>query len=337
MASKRNRNLFLITNTTHLLNVKTYIDTHADADNYMVLNIRRFPGHEEFCNRIKQDPEIELLDVIYVDKQRKPPFHYLDIFSTMFKVKQIKGKQKSFDNVFFSNYNSWIQHYILKQYNPQKTVLISDGTGIIPIASLRKEDKTIPFKGSKFFINKILGLSPVENLHFYSPWELDIAASDSVEVFNFKSSANTKIKKDKIYFVGSPLVELGYLDKEKHLAYLKMIRSRFPDGEFSYFSHRREKDENLKEYEFFGKIVRDNIPFEERMEVENELPGMVISYISSVLINLPQVYPQLEFYYLSLGEGDIPEGTKFKDRYDMLEENFNKMKRDNFKELKLDK
>lgn len=333
----KKRNLFLITNTTHYLTVKIFIDTHPVADNYMVLNIRRFPGYEDFCRSIEQDSQIKLVDVIYVDQQRKPPFHYLDIFSTVFKINAISKKYKSFDTVLFTNYNSWVQHYILKQYKPKKTILISDGTGILSIAALRKENKKIPFKGSKFFIDKVLGLSPVQNLVLYSPWKLDVAASDSVEVFSFKSSSSSKIKKNKIYFVGSPLVELGYLSKEKHLEFLKGIKEQFKDANCFYFSHRREKDKNLKEYEFFGKTVRDDVPFEERMEMEEELPGTVISYISSVLINLPQVYPQLKFYYITLEEGDIPEGINFKDRYDILEDNFKKMKRDNFKELKLNK
>jgi hypothetical protein len=332
MTSKR-KNLFLITNTTHYLAVKTYIDTHPDADNFMVLNIRRFPGYKEFCKKIEQDPQIELIDVIFVDQNRKPPFHYLDIFGAMFQVKKISKKYPNFNRVFFSNYNSWVQHYVLKQYDPEETILISDGTGILSIAALRKDNKEIPFKGSKLFIDKVLGLSPVQNLVFYSPWELDVAATDSVEVFSFKSSSSSEIKQDKIYFVGSPLVELGYLSKEKHLAYLKGIKEQFENANCFYFSHRREKDENLKEYEFFGKIVRDDVPFEERMEIEEKLPGTVISYISSVLINLPQVYPQLKFYYLSLEEGDIPEGSTFKQRYEVLEQNFQKMKRDNFKEL----
>ena len=335
MATKREKNLFLITNTTHLLNVKTYIDTHADADNFMVLNIRRFPGYETFCDKIKQDPQIELIDIIFVDQNRKPPFHYLDIFGAMFQIKKVRKKYPHFDRIFFSNYNSWVQHYILSLYHPKKTVLISDGTGILSIAALRKENKKIPFKGSKFFIDKVLGLSPVQNLVLYSPWELDVAASDSVEVFNFRSSSSSKVKKNKIYFVGSPLVELGYLSREKHLKYLKGAKEQFKDANCFYFSHRREKDKNLKEYELFGKTVRDDVPFEERMAMEEELPGTVISYISSVLINLPQVYPQLKFYYINLEEGDIPEGTNFKDRYNDLEENFKKMKRDNFKELKI--
>lgn len=328
------KNLFLITNTTHLLNVKTYIDTHPGAENYMVLTIRRFPGYEDFCRRIKNDPQIKLLDVIYVDQQKRPPFHYIDIFLTILKVKQIKWKYRSFTKIFFSNYNSWIQHFIIKQYKPQQTVLLSDGTGIISIASLRKKDKSIPFKGSRFFINKVLDLSPLENLHFYSPWKLDVAKSDSVEVFNFNSSRTSKVNEEKVYFVGSPLVELGYHDKEKHLDYLRQIRSRFGKSEFFYFSHRREKDRNLQQYQFFGEIVRDKIPFEERMAQEEELPGIVISYISSVLINLPQVYPQVKFYYQSLDENDLELNTNFKKRYRELEENFKKMERDNFMELK---
>jgi len=336
MNSKR-KNLFLITNTTHYLAVKTYIDTHTEADNFMVLNIRRFPGYKDFCKNIAQDPRIELIDTIFVDQARKPPFHYLDIFGALLQVKKIKRNYSNFDRVFFSNYNSWVQHYILKQYQPGKTILISDGTGILSIAELRKEDKEIPFKGSKIFIERVLGLSPVQNLVFYSPWELDVASSDSVEVFSFRSSSSSEVMTDKIYFVGSPLVELHYLSKEKHIAFLKGIKEQFKKSNCFYFSHRREKDKNLKEYEFFGKIIRDDVPFEERMELEEELPGTVISYVSSVLINLPQVYPQLKFYYLSLEESDIPDGTPFKKRYSILEENFKKMKRDNFKELEIDK
>lgn len=335
MVAKREKNLFLITNTTHFLNVKTYIDTHPGAENYIVLTIRKFPGHADFYRRVKSDPQIKLLKVIYVDQKKKPPFHYIDIFSKILKVLQIKREHKFFDKVFFTNYNSWIQHYILKQYHPQQIILVSDGTGIISIASLRKKNKTIPFKGSKFFINKMLGLSPLENLHFYSPWNLDVAPSDSVEVFNFKTSSSSKVKEDKIYFVGSPLVELGYLDKENHLAYLKKIKKQFGSGKFYYFSHRREKDENLQQYKFFGEIVRDSLPFEERLEKEKELPGIIISYISSILINLPQVYPQVNFYYRSLDQNDLSLNTNFKERYNELAEIFKKMKRDNFKELKI--
>lgn len=335
MAAERKKNLFLITNTTHLLNVKTYIETHPDADNYMVLNIRRFPGHVDFCEKVEQDPDIELLDVLYVDQKRKPPFHYLEIFSKIYKIKGIKRKHESFNKIFFSNYNSWIQHFILKQYEPEQTVLLSDGTGILSIAALRKEDKTIPFKGSKFFIDKVLGLSPVKNLHFYSPWNLDVASSDSVEVFKFKSSGSTTVNQEKIFFVGSPLVELGYLEKQNHISFLQRIKNQFENSEFFYFSHRREKNENLEDYKFFGKIVRDSIPFEERMEKEKELPGIIISYISSILINLPQVYPRVKFYYRSLDQNDLKLNANFKERYNELAENFSKMKRDNFKELKI--
>lgn len=331
------RRLFIIANTTHFLNVSTYIDSHPPAENFIVLTIRRFKGFKEFVEKVKTNPNLKLLKVIFVDQKNKPPFHYIDIFSTIGAVKWMALKQSSFDEILFTNYNSWIQHYILEQYKPIKIILISDGTGIFSVASLRKNKKDIPFEGSNFFINKVLALSPIQNITYYSPWKLDVSSSDAVEVFSFKSSASNLIRSNKIYFVGSPLIELGYLEKQTHINFLQKVKKQFKNSDFFYFSHRREKKENLKDYEFFGKIIRDNIPFEERMEKEEELPGIVISYISSILINLPQIYPQVKFYYRSLEKNDLDLDAEFKKRYKELAENFKNMKRDNFKELKFKK
>ncbi|MCC8358745.1 alpha-2,8-polysialyltransferase family protein [Salinimicrobium sediminilitoris] len=331
----RRKRLFIIANTTHYLNIKTYIKTHSPADNFVVLTIRRFKGYSDFYDRIKHDPDFELLKIIFVDQKKKFPFHYLDIFSIMGNIKGVKQKHPEFDEVLFSNYNSWVQHYLLNQYKLIKPILISDGTGIFTIADLRKTSIAIPFAGSKFFINKVLGLKPLESLHFYSQVPVNVPDHDSVEIFGFSASNSTTVDEEKVYFVGSPLVELGYLEKQNHIDFLHRIKNQFENSNFIYFSHRREKEENLEDYKFLGKITRDSIPFEERMEKEEELPGIVISYISSILINLPQVYPQVKFYYRSLDKNDLNINMNFKERYIELTENFKKMEGDNFKELKV--
>ncbi len=334
--TQRKQRLFIIANTTHYLNIKTYIKTHSSSDNFVVLTIRQFKGYRDFCDRIKDDPDFELLKIIFVGQKKKPPFHYIDIFSIIRGIKGVKQKHPEFDEILFSNYNSWVQHYFIRQYETAKIILISDGTGIISIADFRKTSISIPFRGSKFFIDKVLGLKPLKSLHFYSQIPVDVPEHDSVEIFRFSASNSTTVDREKVYFVGSPLVELGYLGKENHISFLQRIKNQFENNEFFYFSHRREKNENLNDYKFFGKIVRDSIPFEERMEEEKELPGIIISYISSVLINLPQVYPQVKFYYRSLKENDLNLNANFRERYNELAENFKKMERDNFKELKLD-
>lgn len=131
----------------------------------------------------------------------------------------------------------------------------------------------------------------------------------------------------------SPLVELGYLDRETHISNLKKIKDQFEDCSFFYFSHRREKEKNLEKYCFFGEIKRDNIPFEERMERERKSPGVVISYMSSILINLPQVFPQIQFYYLQLNKNEIASDPEFDSRYENLEREFKKIDLPNFKAM----
>jgi len=291
------KRLFIIANTTHYLNVNTYIESHEAGENYIVLTIRRFEGYKDFIKRVEANKNLKLFKIIFVEQKRKKPFHYIDIFKIIGETKWMRLKQNAFDEVFFTNYNSWVQHYILKQFNPEKVILISDGTGIFSITELRKKDISIPFDGNKVFVEKVLGLSSIKNLHIYSQVDIEVANHDTIEVFQFKSSNNTSVDSKKIFFVGSPLVELGYIESETHISNLKNIKDQFQNCTFYYFSHRREQEKNLEKYRFFGEIKRDTIPFEERMEKEKKSPGVVISYMSSILINLPQVFPQIQFYF----------------------------------------
>ena len=328
------KRLFVIANTTHYLNVNTYVESHETGENYIVLTIRRFEGYKDFIERVKTNTNLKLLKVIFVDQKRKKPLHYIDIFKIIGEIKWIRFSHSAFDEIFFTNYNSWVQHYILRQFDPKRIILISDGTGIFTIAELRKKDLSIPFDGSKAFVEKVLGLTSIKNLHIYSQVHIDVADHDSIEVFRFKSSNSVAVDSKKIFFVGSPLVELGYLDRETHISNLKKIKDQFDYCSFFYFSHRREQEKNLEKYSFFGEIKRDNIPFEERMEREKKSPGFVISYMSSILINLPQVFPQIQFYYLQLNKNEIASDPEFDSRYENLEREFIKIDLPNFKAMK---
>ena len=336
MNSIQKKRLFIIANPTHFVNIKNYIEKYPGGKNYAILTIIYFEGLEELYESVKNDKSFELLETFYIDQNKNLINGYLDIFKKLRAVGKLKRTYNYFDEICFTNYGSWLQNYIVQQFRTKKVILISDGAGIFKIIDLRMENKNFPFSGSKFFIDKILKLSPIENLHFFSQINVEVAKYDSLEVFKFKASVSSMVNDNKIYFVGSPLVELNYLHSQHNLKYLKLIKDRFKDYEIIYFAHRREKEENLNEYEFFGKIIRDTVPFEERMEKDEVLPGIVISYISSVLINLPQIYPQVKFYYLPLVIEDIPSQSAFASNYFPLKENFRKVKSINFSEFKID-
>jgi Icc-related predicted phosphoesterase len=328
------KRLFILTNSTHYLNVKNYIESHNEAENFVVLAVRPYEGFKDLRFQIEADPSLHLLQVIFVGEERSNKFfEYWDILSRIYQVKRLKRVLPNLDKVLFTNYNSWLHHYITNQYSLAQPVLISDGTAIFSVAEQRKITKEIPFAGSIFFTKKILNLKPIEHLHFYTQVKLNLADSDTQEVFRFKASEKVNINENKVFFVGSPLVEAGYLDVEKNISHLKKVKEQFKGKQIFYFAHRREEVENLNRYNFFGEIIKDAIPFEDRMQKEEELPKHVVSFVSSVLINLPQVLPQVDFYYLELNREDIIH-EEYKKRYLDLKNVFQDNCTANFRVLK---
>ena len=329
--------LFIITNDTHFLNVRKYVESHPKGQNYLLMLVNPFEGYSDLLEKVKDDKNFIFLEEIFSPKQLKFPFYYLEILKIMRRINIFTSSKGSFDKVFFTNYNSWIQHYLVKKYPQSQKIYISDGTAIFPIAERRKKDKTVPFKGNKIFAQHVLKLKPVPNLHFFTPIKLDLSPSDSMELFTYNNSSDASVDENKIYFVGGPLVELHKLKESANMKHLKSLRKSFSAQQIHYFAHRRENQENLESYAFFDYVLKDDRSFEERLAFEQELPSKVISYVSSVLVNLAPVYPQVEFLYLSIEPDDIPTGDEFQLRYKELKKSFEKLELSNLKELVLKK
>ena len=129
-------------------------------------------------------------------------------------------------------------------------------------------------------------------------------------------------------------IAVFFIGNEKKIQYLHCLKNKFPDKKFIYFAHRRERDENLIRYKFFGEIRKDSVPFEERLKIDKYLPKIIISFISSILINLPINYPNIEFRYLILEKDDIID-RNFEMLYFNLLNNFKLIKSKNLKLLDL--
>lgn len=326
--------LFVITNNTHYQIIKNYIDNHPAGNNYLILTITPFENSNEFIKEIFADKTFIYLGSFINNQKHKFPRNYLDLIKTCIKVKNLKLEKYNFQQVIFSNYNSLLQHIILTESKILDPVLISDGVAIYKYAELRKKSSVAPLKGNKIFRSKILKIKPFEKILFYSPVDLSLAKHDKIEIFKYGRNLNFKIDEDKIYFVDSPLVERNFIRSENKIQYLQALKNKFPNKEFVYFAHRRESEENLKKYAFFGEVRRDNIPFEERLKFDENLPGMVISFISSVLITLPSVYPDIKFYYLPLDKEDIIDDN-FEIQYFKLLNDFKLLNKINLKEINL--
>lgn len=333
MSKFKFKRLFIIANPTHFLSVKNYLDKYPHGENFVILTVTYFNNYEEFLAIVRNETRLKVLNVFYIDQNKQGISYYLDIIKKLSTIITIRRQHQFFNEICFTNYESWLQNYILNQFKTDKLILLSDGTAILDIIELRLNDRKIPIEGNQFLIKKVFKIKPIENLHFYSPVVIDVAHYDSLEVFDFKASKSGIINSRKIYVIGSPLVEGDFIKSESNLTYLRRLRELFHECEIIYFAHRRENDQNLKNYNFFNNVILDPTPFEKRLEDEPELPGIIISYVSSILINLPQVYPQIKFYYIPLSKEDIPETSQFYSSYLNLKNTLVKIKCKNLEQL----
>jgi len=324
--------LFVITNNTHLKVIKYYLKSYPIGNNFVILTITPFENHKSLINEIKNDEAFNLIATYINNQNAKFPITYLNLCKHFLQIRNLNLSNYNFSKVLFSNYNSWLQHLILKESNVIKPVLISDGTAIFKYLTLRKETTKAPLKLNAFVSEYLFKIKPYDKIHFYSPLDLLTYNNDSLEVFDFEKTPNYNLNYNLIYFVDSPLVERNFICLEIKLKFLKRIKEAFPNKKFIYYAHRRESSHNLQKYEFFGEIRRDTIPFEERFYKEDSLPFMVISFISSILINLPRLYPDIEFRFVKLNSEDILDNN-FKNTYNELINDFGQVQSKNLFQL----
>lgn len=333
------KRLFIIKNPTHLEVLNFYLEKKDPSENYVILTMDRLAGTESFLDALESDDNLKILKV-FILKPIQGQSEYLQVLKNIKTAKGLKDYFNKFDEIIFSNYKTWFQHYLIGKFKVNKLVLLSDGLGILEVPLYRKKSKSLPevflpFRGSRFISEKILGIKDILHLNYFSQIHMNIAPSDSLEIFKYTRGEEGVIDEDRIYFIGSPLVELQYLKKSSYISHLKEIQESFPTKSISYFAHRKEIDASLNSYNFLGKIVRNNIPFEKWFENEKVLPKVIVSHISSVLVNLAPVYPNIKFYFVPI-EYHLIEDLQFLYRYKSVLEGFKNISEQNFKAWNLE-
>ena len=333
MSLEKSNRLFVITNNTHFQIILNYIENHPVRNNYIILTITPFEGYKIFLEEVIGS-KLKLLGSFINNQVDKFPVNYYKLWKNYFGIKKLNLSHYCFEQVIFSNYDSLLQHIVLAETKIIKPVLISDGVAIFKILDLRTTTSEARLNSHSFFIKKVFKIKPFKQIHFFSPVDLPPPKNDTIEIFAYNKNINFEIVENLIYFVDSPLVERDFVNIEKKIQYLHCLKNKFPDKKFIYFAHRRERDENLIRYKFFGEIRKDSVPFEERLKIDKYLPKIIISFISSILINLPINYPNIEFRYLILEKDDIID-RNFEMLYFNLLNNFKLIKSKNLKLLDL--
>lgn len=189
----------------------------------------------------------------------------------------------------------YMRHFI--NITPHKQVfLLDDGNATIRLAKERRfpaiTENVVGWKKRlKTSAKRILqGVKDdeKETLGFFTIYNIEAGANDSIVKNDFdyiRSRLDLLETTDEIYFLGSPLSEVGILAQDEYFEYLKRVKDYYKDNKIVYIVHRRESWDKLKrlERELDFHIELFDYPIEYQLVMIGPRPAVLASFFSSAL------------------------------------------------------
>jgi len=212
------------------------------------------------------------------------------------RLNRVSKYLKSSDYVFVG-YTGYIYmtHFInIMPHN--KLVFLDDGNGTYRHADKRrlggvKLSGVGPGKKLKIFGKRVFQGVKVKEpgaACFFSAYNVFPGDKDQVVKNNF-SYIRGRIESlpvlEEVYFIGSPLSEVGFISLDNYLSSLKRIKKYFEYKKIVYIAHRRESPDKLKilECELGLKVVLFDYPIEYQLAYIGPRPNILASFFSAAL------------------------------------------------------
>lgn len=301
-----NKNYFFVVTGLQVINCVEYIhatNSHEDVNILIVCN-------KEKNARFEVNSTIKLYDwdkIIYL-----PPSFILDLKSTSLKL--IFNLMYSWIRLKFINFKSSniigndltiFFRYVTKHKNLKDVIFIDDGNGTV---NYNPQNPFNDFKGrSNKFIYRFLSIDKhvfYPNIFFTAyPDYIKLLPNQKIIINNFSFISNLKKhtnKVNKVYFIGDPHVERGYMTKEQFFDTLKFVNKLF-DNNVIYVPRVYEGDEKLNEIKNYMQVLKNDTPFENYIVSSEFLPIALIAFHSTVLFNLNKMCgDSMKYYFIKI-------------------------------------
>lgn len=209
-------------------------------------------------------------------------------------------KKNKITDLFIGSINNFIQIIFLSLFQKRgKIHLMTDGMQQIVINRLRNNRLDFMRKLPRVFLYLGLKRIDIPLLHFLTPYKL-ISAIDKINHVPFKKTRNVNLATNVAGFIGMPVVELGLISLETHLKNLDLINQKFKEQELIYFAHPGESENNLKQIMKNYKVVFLPRIFEEYIGEGKDVPQDIVSYYSSVLLNIHLMSDSFNVFYAKI-------------------------------------
>jgi hypothetical protein len=298
--------IFLIATEHHLFQVvaaKKHFSLSKENSILLVMNVGDIP---KFIDRVRGETnfsEVHIFDSwIFKDLlfRRKAQQEFIKY------CKSLKNKNQDY-TFFFSQYESDPDLLFLSIVQPKTQYLMDEGSASFTVVHNRSKENFQFTKTIKLALKSILYFNKIshsKNVTFFSKYDLQIKTSDRLEKYKIGKLKNPyKLPiKTEAAFLGTSISDIGMVEEEVYLSYLKTIFNKNADKElFYYYPHRKERSEKLKKIEAVGFVIKDiGIPFETFFEKQTACPELICSFFTTgVLDNISKSnahIPRLKVY-----------------------------------------
>lgn len=225
-------------------------------------------------------------------------------------VKKIKPNKKV--KLFYL----FIYSYILSFYFRVDNIFLGDYR-----SAWMKCCKFLPFNFNLYYLDD--GLATIKLLvNFQSIVEeyaqvitslpLPDHLKNNKRIFKVCSNKKNVFFMDSVYFIGSPLIEKNIISKSDLIKFIIKIKNDFPTMDITYVPHRSESGYILKDLftEFNWNVLNTQLPFEDFYEILDRKPRFIVSFYSTVLVNLVNNYNGLNIYSYKIPSDSICESYR---------------------------
>lgn len=222
-----------------------------------------------------------------IPRSSKKSEYYKILLIQLTCLKFVILNKSRIDSIFIGSYAN-IYHKNLVSYFPEKTQLnlVYDGLQVLAVIDNRRNNlekfKNLPLLHRLLFYRN----SKIQRLNYVVPFYFKPPKTDSIDVFQISTCKQSKYDEKRIFFIGQPLEEIKAISQDYYLTTLRKFIALYETKKVYYVPHPREKQSKVDKISDICEIYRPGKVFEEFYLEATEKPLYVVSFYSSVLLNL---------------------------------------------------
>lgn len=293
--------IFLIAAEHQLFQVRAAIDHFKIETSDLMLVVLEI-GDTSYIERLKASKDLGSIYIFPNWTSRSLFFNRLR-FKPLIRFCQSLRRTDLEYTFFSSHYDSDPDLLFFSILKPKMYYLMDEGTASFSVQEKRKKQarKTLSYLIKSILYGQSIKLP--RTLKYFTQYNLDAHKVDEIEKYKIKKNDNPlkRFTEGVVNFVGTSIVEVGYLKQEDYLSFLTKIYADLSGSKVLYYPHRKETQSKLLLIDKIGfTINKIDEPFETMFAKLEESPSLFCSpFVTGVLDNISKAnekIPELRIY-----------------------------------------